>query len=160
MGQLLFDCRLIFQVLVFRCISWAGGLALKVESSQSNPLIEFPKTYPKLWTQLSGVKDMVNFAIFIIVAITIMLFTIFHILTVKTLPSFCPLSVFLLAGSPWRYKSRCHGHQASGWQWWFAVFLFLFQRHQLTRWRWWTTMCQPCLMCCPEYGAKVGVGHW
>ena len=43
---------------------------------------------------------MVDFAIFIIVAITIMLFTIVHILTVKTLPSFYPLSVFLLAGSP------------------------------------------------------------
>ena len=62
MGQLLFDCRLIFHNLVFRCISWAGGLAFKVESSQSNPLLEFPKTYPKLWSQLSGVKDMVDFA--------------------------------------------------------------------------------------------------
>ena len=156
MGQLLFDCRLIFQVLVFRCISWAGGLALKVESSQSNPLIEFPKTYLKLWTQLSGVKDMVDFAIFIIVAITIMLFTIVHILTVNTLPSFYPLSVFLLAGSPWRYKIRLS--LSPGIQWWFAVFFFF---SNATSWPgWWTIMCQPCLMCRPEYGAEVGVSHW
>ena len=114
MGQLLFDCRLIFQVLVFRCISWAGGLALKVESSQSNPLIEFPKTYPKLWTQLSGVKDMVDFSIL----------SSSQSLSCSSLSStFSPLKHYLpsilsqfscLPGVPAVTKLWCHCHRHQG----------------------------------------------